>query len=70
LATKLSYEYDNGVDIEKQKISIESVTGDIYVQKGKYDELFEQPIYVYALPIVAILVIGAWIFHRHKQYKF
>ncbi|MGP8320130.1 MAG: BatD family protein [Methanosarcinaceae archaeon] len=70
LTTELSYEYDNGVDAEKQKISVESVTGNIYVQKGKYDELLEQPIYVYALPIIIIVVIGAWIYHRHKQYKF
>ena len=70
LTTKLSYEYDNGVDTEKQKISVESVTGNIYVQKGKYDELLEQPIYVYALPIIIVVVIGAWMYHRHKQYKF
>lgn len=70
LTTKLSYEYDNGVDAESQKVSTESVTENIYVQKGKYDELLEQPIYVYALPIIAIIAIGAWIFHRHKQYKF
>lgn len=70
LTTKLSYEYDNGVDAEKQKMSVESVTGNIYVQKGKYDELLEQPIYVYALPIIIVVVIGAWIYHRHKQYKF
>jgi len=70
LTTKLSYEYDNGVNVETQKMSTESVTENIYVQKGKYDELLEQPIYVYALPIIAIIAIGAWIFHRHKQYKF
>ena len=70
LTTKLSYEYDNGVDVESQKVSTESVTENIYVQKGKYDELLEQPIYVYVLPIIAIIAIGAWILHRHKQYKF
>ncbi|MDF1534034.1 MAG: hypothetical protein P1P69_05975 [Methanosarcinaceae archaeon] len=70
LTTKLSYEYDNGVDAESQKVSTESVTGNVYVQKGKYDALLEQPIYVYVLPIIAIIAIGAWIFHRHKQYKF
>ncbi|HJH29006.1 MAG TPA: DUF11 domain-containing protein [Methanosarcinaceae archaeon] len=70
LTTKLAYEYDDGVNAEAQKDSTESVTENIYVQKGKYDELLEQPIYVYALPIIAIIAIGAWIFHRHKQYKF
>ncbi|MDO9518329.1 MAG: hypothetical protein Q7J10_09835 [Methanosarcinaceae archaeon] len=70
LTTKLSYEYDNGVDAGNQKVSTESVTGNVYVQKGKYDALLEQPIYVYALPIIAIIAIGAWIFYRHKQYKF
>ena len=70
LTTKLSYEYDNGVDVETQKVSTESVTKNIYVQKGKYDELLEQPIYVYALPLIVIIALGAWIFYRHKQYKF
>jgi uncharacterized repeat protein (TIGR01451 family) len=70
LITKLSYEYNNGVDDENQKVSTESVTNNIYVQKGKYDDLYEQPVYVYVLPIVAIAVIGAWLYHRHKQYKF
>ena len=70
LTTKLSYEYDNGVDVETQKVSTESITENIYVQKGKYDDLLEQPIYVYALPIIAIITIGVWIFYRHKQYKF
>jgi len=70
LTTKLSYEYDNGVDVETQKVSTESVTESIYVQKGKYDELIEKPIYVYVLPIIEIIAIGAWILHRHKQYKF
>ncbi len=70
LTTKLSYEFDNGVDAESQKVSTEHITENIYVQKGKYDGLLEQPIYVYILPIIAIIVIGAWVFHRHKQYKF
>lgn len=70
LQTKLSYEYDNGVDTETQKVSTESVTNNIYVQKGKYDDLYEQPVYVYILPIIAIAAIGAWVYHRHKQYKF
>ena len=70
LTTKLSYEYDNGVDAESQKNSTEYITENFYVQKGKYDELLEQPIYFYVLPIIAIIVIGAWILHRHKQYKF
>ncbi|HJH31276.1 MAG TPA: DUF11 domain-containing protein [Methanosarcinaceae archaeon] len=70
LTTELTYESDDGDDAEKQKANAEPVTVSIYVQKGKYDELLEQPLYVYALPIIAIVVIGAWIFHRHKQYKF
>ena len=70
LTTKLAYEYDNGVDAEAQKVSTESVTESIYVQKGKYDELLEQPIYVYLLPLMVIVMIVAWIYHRHNQYKF
>ncbi|MBN1133558.1 MAG: DUF11 domain-containing protein [Methanosarcinaceae archaeon] len=70
LISKLSYEYNNDVDFENQKVSTESVTNDIYVQKGKYDDLYEQPVYIFVLPIVAIAVIGAWIYHRYKQYRF
>ncbi len=70
LTTKLAYEYDDGVEAETQKVSNESVTESIYVQKGKYDELLEQPIYVYLLPLMVIVMIAAWIYHRHNQYKF
>ncbi|NOR47205.1 MAG: DUF11 domain-containing protein, partial [Methanosarcinaceae archaeon] len=70
MTSEFAYEYNDGVTAEAQKVSTESVTVNIYVQKGKYDELLEQPIYIYVLPIIAIIAIGAWIFHRHKQYKF
>ncbi len=70
ITSKFAYEYDDGVTAEAQKVSTEYVTVNIYVQKGKYDELLEQPIYVYALPLIVIIALGAWIFYRHKQYKF
>jgi uncharacterized repeat protein (TIGR01451 family) len=70
ITADLSYKYSNGVDTELQESSTQSTTDGIEVEKGKFDFLFEQPIYVYILPLLLIAVIGAWVFHRHKQYKF
>ncbi|WP_340820424.1 BatD family protein [Methanolobus sp. WCC4] len=70
ISTEESYLYDNGVDAQLQKVGLDSVTNSIYVTKGKYDHLLEQPIYVYILPIVIIGAIAGWIYYRHKQYKF
>ncbi len=70
ITSEFAYEYDDGVTDEAQKVSNEFITVNIYVQKGKYDELLEQPIYVYLLPVMVIVMIAAWIYHRHNQYKF
>ncbi|WMW21339.1 hypothetical protein RE476_07965 [Methanolobus mangrovi] len=70
ISTENSYLFNNGVDAQLQQVSSDSVTSKILVAKGKYDYLFEQPIYVYLIPLVIIGAVAGWIFHRHKQYKF
>jgi conserved repeat domain len=70
ISTQNSYLFNNGVDAQLQQVSSDSVTNKIFVVKGKYDHLFEQPIYVYLIPLVIIGAVAGWIFHRHKQYKF
>ena len=70
ISTQNSYLFNNGVDAQLQQVSSDSVTNKILVAKGKYDYLFEQPIYVYLIPLVIIGAVAGWIFHRHKQYKF
>lgn len=70
LSAESSYLYNNGVDSDMQEVSSSLVTNTIHVKKGKYDHLFEQPIYVYLLPLLVIGAIAGWVYHRHKQYKF
>lgn len=70
ISSKSSYLFNNGVDTQLQQVSSDSVTNSIYVTKGKYDHLFEQPLYMYAAPLIIIGAIAGWIFYRHKQYKF
>ncbi|MCD4704424.1 MAG: DUF11 domain-containing protein [Methanosarcinaceae archaeon] len=70
ITTQYSYQYDNAVDEDLQEVSDELTTTSIQVVKGQYDSLLEQPIYVYAIPLVLIIAIGGWIFYRHRQYRF
>jgi len=70
LTAESSYLFNNGVDSQIQEASSSLTTNQIYVTKGKYDHLFEQPVYVYLVPLVLIGAIAGWIYHRHKQYKF
>jgi uncharacterized repeat protein (TIGR01451 family) len=70
ISTKSSYLFDDGINTQLQKTSADSVSSTIYVVEGKYDYLFEQPLYTYLIPLIIIGVIAGWVFHRHKQYKF
>lgn len=70
LSMENSYLFNNGVDTQLEEVTSDSVTNNIYVVKGEYDHLFEQPIYVYVIPLVIIGAIVGWLYHRHKQYKF
>lgn len=70
LSMKNSYLFENGIDTQLKEVTSDSVTNNIYVTKGQYDYLFEQPIYVYVMPLIIIGAIAGWIYYRHKQYKF
>ncbi len=70
ITTQYSYQYDNAIDEELQEVSSELTTTSIKVVKGQYDYLLEQPIYVYAIPLVLIIAIGGWVFYRNRQYRF
>ncbi len=70
IKTESSYLFDDGVNTQKQEVSSDSVSNAIYVAEGEYDYLFEQPIYVYLIPLIIIGAVAGWIIHRHKQYKF
>ncbi|MBN2110050.1 MAG: DUF11 domain-containing protein [Methanosarcinaceae archaeon] len=70
LSLENSYLYNDGINSRMQSASSDLMTNRIYVTKGKYDYLFEQPVYVYLVPLLIIGAIAGWIYHRHKQYKF
>lgn len=70
LSMENSYLFDNGVDTQLEEVTSDYVTNNIYVTKGEYDHLLEQPIYVYVIPLVIIGAIAGWLYYRHKQYKF
>ncbi len=70
VSTQHSYSFDNGVDQDLQQVSSDDVSRNIRVTEGKYDYLFEQPLYVYVIPLLIIGAVIGWIYYRHKQYKF
>lgn len=70
IAGELSYEYNNEVDTENIKESAEVKTSSIYVTKGKFDYLFEQPVYVYIIPLLILGAIGVHLYRKHKEYKY
>ncbi|MDP2216764.1 MAG: hypothetical protein Q8J68_05700 [Methanolobus sp.] len=70
LSTQNSYRFSDGINPTSQVASSTSVTNAIYVKKGKYDHLLEQPVYVYLAPLLVIGAVAGWLFYRHRQYKF
>jgi len=65
-----SYSYISTEDPEAEKVNSETTTNALEVTKGKYDVIFEQPLYVYIVPLVIILGAAAWIYYRRQQYRF
>ncbi|RSD33673.1 MAG: conserved repeat domain protein [Methanohalophilus sp.] len=65
-----SYSYISTEDPEAEKVNSETTTNALEVTKGKYDVIFEQPLYVYIVPVVIILGAAAWIYYRRQQYRF
>jgi uncharacterized repeat protein (TIGR01451 family) len=70
LSTQNSYRFSDGINPAPQVASSTSTTNAIYVKKGKYDYLLEQPVYVYLAPLLVIGAVAGWLFYRHRQYKF
>ncbi|WP_135606597.1 DUF11 domain-containing protein [Methanococcoides sp. NM1] len=70
ITTEYSYQYDSGSSTGPEVVSGELTTNTFTVAKGEYDVLFEQPLYVYAIPLVVILAIGGWIVYRSRQYRY
>lgn len=63
-----SYLYDTG--LEDEEVTGDFTSGTITVEKGRFDAILEQPIYVYIVPVLVIIGIGFWIVYRHRQYRF
>lgn len=70
LSTQSSFRFNDGVTPTTQSASSTSVTNAIYVKKGKYDYLLEQPMYVYIVPLLVIGIVTGLLYYRHRQYKF
>ncbi|MGM0771283.1 MAG: hypothetical protein ACQESU_06720 [Halobacteriota archaeon] len=69
ITTEYSYQYEGGSS-GSEVVSGDFTTNTLTVTKGDLDFLFEQPLYVYAVPLVIILAIGGWVFYRSRQYKY
>lgn len=68
--SELSYEYNNGVDATNIKESSKLESSSISVTTGKYDFLFELPVYVYIIPLLIIAILGIHIYRKHREYKY
>lgn len=68
--SELSYEYNNGVDASNLEENSKLESSSISVTKGKYDFLFEQPVYVYVVPVLILAILGIHIYRKHREYKY
>jgi uncharacterized repeat protein (TIGR01451 family) len=69
ISSKLSYEYNNGIDKENIKISNESSASIINVKEGRFDFLLKNPLYI-IIPVLILAAIGIHMYRRHKEYKY
>ena len=60
--SKLSYEYNNGIETQNQKVSNNSTTLNIYVKEGKFDFLIKNPLYI----VVSTIILAAVSIHIYK----
>lgn len=70
ITTDYSYQYEDGLSNDQQDVRGEFTTNTIDVARGDLDSVLEKPWYVIATPILIIIAIGGWLFHRSKQYRF
>lgn len=70
ITTDYSYQYEDGVNPDRQEVTGEFTTSTIDVARGDLDSVIEQPWYVIAIPLLIIVAIAGWLFHRSRQYRF
>lgn len=69
VSSELSYEYNNGIEAQNQKVSNKSTSFSINVKEGKFDFFIRNPLYI----VISALILAAIVVHiyrRHKQYKY
>jgi uncharacterized repeat protein (TIGR01451 family) len=69
VSSELSYEYNNGIEAQNQKVSNKSIPLSINVKEGKFDFLIKNPLYI-VIPALILAAIVVHIYRRHKQYKY
>ncbi|MFW5986922.1 MAG: BatD family protein [Methanohalophilus sp.] len=69
ISVNASYSYTDEQNQQTEDTSGETESNVLQVTEGKYDFLFEQPLYVYIVPVVIILGAAAWIYYRRQQYR-
>jgi uncharacterized repeat protein (TIGR01451 family) len=67
--SKLSYEYNNGIETQNQKVSNNSTTLNIYVKEGKFDFLIKNPLYIVVSTII-LAAVSIHIYKKHKEYRY
>ncbi|NPE30682.1 DUF11 domain-containing protein [Methanococcoides sp. SA1] len=70
ITTDYSYQYEDGVSPDPQEMEGEFTTSTIDVARGDLDSVIEQPWYIIAIPLLIIIAIAGWLFHRSRQYRF
>jgi uncharacterized repeat protein (TIGR01451 family) len=69
VSSELSYEYNNGIEAQNQKVSDKSTPLSINVKEGKFDFFIRNPLYI-VISILILAAIGIHIYRRHKQYRY
>jgi uncharacterized repeat protein (TIGR01451 family) len=69
VSSELSYEYNNGIEAQNQKVSSKSTPLSINVKEGKFDFFIRNPLYI-VISILILAAIGIHIYRRHKQYRY
>ncbi|HET8686293.1 MAG TPA: BatD family protein, partial [Methanosarcina sp.] len=69
ISSELSYEYNNGIEAQNQKVSNKSTPLSINVKEGKFDFFIRNPLYI-VISILILAAVGIHIYRRHKQYRY
>lgn len=69
ISSELSYEYNNGIETQNQKVSNNSTTLNINVKEGKFDFFIKNPLYI-VVSIIILAAVGIHIYKKHKEYRY